>query len=145
MSINDIHMAAEDIRSGIERSDKATLPITFSTFPSGSCGDAALILGTHLKLLGLGTFNYVSGVRGSHDDGTHHSHAWLEGNGLIIDITADQFPEFPHRVFVSLQSAFHQSFESEVLHEADFRVYDQHTAAALSRAYQMISRRGDGN
>lgn len=144
MRSEEIYKAAEEVRSAIERADRASLPITFENFPRGSCGDATLILGTHLKSLGFGPFNYVVGDRGNQCEGTWHSHAWLEGEGLVIDITADQFPEFPHKVFVAPTSSFHETFDSEATHEADFHIYDQHTVATLSAAYSTILRAAGG-
>ena len=78
---------AKRLRAAIEACDLKTLPITFHEFPRGSCGDATLILAKHLKDNGQKGFAYVCGMR----DG--HSHAWLERDGLIVDITGDQFAD----------------------------------------------------
>ena len=53
-----------------------------SDFPSGCCQVTAHALGAFLSTLGLGTFICFRGVLGN------TSHAWLEQNGLIVDITA---------------------------------------------------------
>ncbi|MFJ7005820.1 hypothetical protein [Pseudomonas putida] len=52
------------------------------------------------------------------------SHVWLSLDGLIIDITADQFEEFAFPPLLLLESSqFHESFEiEEEIEVADFRV-----------------------
>ena len=84
------------------------LPITFSSFPRGACGDASLILGAYLADNGFPHFVYVTGERGSHEAGTWSSHAWLEADGLVADITADQFQDAPSKIVVAASSPWHQ-------------------------------------
>jgi len=126
------------MRTAIERTDRALLPITFLDFPRGSCGDAAQVLGRHLKEFGHEGFQYVLASRGDQRDNSWHSHAWIERQGLIVDITADQFPDFPHKVFVGTESPFHSTFEIEETQEADYAIYDAHTVSTLNRAYHEI-------
>lgn len=86
----------------------------------------------------VGGFQYVLGLRGDQQLNSRHSHAWLEGQSLIVDITADQFQEFPHKVFVGASSDFHSTFEVEERFDADFRIYDCHTVSELARAYSEV-------
>ncbi|WP_331768068.1 hypothetical protein [Embleya sp. NBC_00896] len=60
------------------------------TFPHGACGNACELLGEYLTSLGLGEWEIVTGQRHP------QTHAWLERDEVIVDITADQFPDFPH-------------------------------------------------
>lgn len=61
----------------------------FSGFPAAACGVSADIVGRVIyEVLGLEGF-YVRA--GSHPDLTSTSHAWFEIDGLIIDLTYDQF------------------------------------------------------
>lgn len=90
----------------------------------------------YLKVQGLGSFDYVLGKRGK--GGKRHSHAWLQQGPIIVDITADQFPEIDHAVIVSDGSVWHAAFEAEILHEADFMIYDTYTVATLVAVYQRI-------
>ena len=76
--------AATRFRAAIESCHRDVLPISFQDFPRGSCGDAAPMLGEYLNEIGLGPWLYKVGKRSS--DG--HWHAWIEQNGLIVDITA---------------------------------------------------------
>ena len=66
------------------------------------------------------------------------SHAWIQREGLIIDITADQFDDVTEPVIVSDSSPWHDSFEPEDLHSADFMIYDEHTRMTLAGAYSIV-------
>ncbi|MHB0704089.1 hypothetical protein ACX4MT_00015 [Roseomonas mucosa] len=127
-----ISLLAARFRKAIETCRKAKLPITFQHFPRGSCGDAALLLAKYLEENKIGQFNYMLGRR---DD---HSHAWLQNNTVIVDITGDQFPDMKHSIFVSTSSRWHEEFNGEILHVADFELYDPHTRHYLKSAYHLI-------
>src|SRR5215467_5971474 len=105
---------ASAFRSAIERTDRKELPITFEHFPLGSCGDTTDLLAEFLKDCGCGAFRRVCGMRG-------HSHAWLVADGVIVDITADQFDDMSERVIVAARSQWHETFEQEDEGEAGFR------------------------
>jgi hypothetical protein len=125
---------AKRLRAAIEACDLSTLPITFHEFPRGSCGDASLILAKHLKDNGQKGFAYVCGMR----DG--HSHAWLERDGLIVDITGDQFADNEDPVCVSRRSAWHAQFEIDREDLSDIDLYDDFTRFNLGAAFDTISR-----
>jgi hypothetical protein len=134
-----LHAAAARFRQAIERCDPAHLTICMQRFPAGSCGDAAPLLGTYLAEQRLGTFMYVLGERDHDNVNGRHSHAWLEDDGLIIDITADQFPEINEKVIVTHRSDWHATFERpDTPHPADYRIYDPRTVASLAGAYGAI-------
>jgi hypothetical protein len=135
-AVEQLEILARQFREAIERTPRNQLPLGLQNFPVGACGDATLLLGHYLKAQGFGYFDYVSGTRGEGDD--WHSHAWLRREDVIIDITADQFPEIDQAVIVATGSPWHGEFESEVLNEADFVVYDPHTAATLGAAYRVV-------
>ena len=67
--------------------------ISFYKFPRGCCGDASDLLGEYLLENGINSL-YVCGNRYFDDpeEGTQ-SHAWLLVNGMIADITGDQFSD----------------------------------------------------
>lgn len=141
MHIDQLRSEVVKFRKAIEDSEKRVLPITFAAFPKGSCGDASLILGTHLAILGFGQFTYILGDRGDQAENTWESHAWVETEeGIIIDITADQFPEKQSPVIVANYSQFHQSFRRARPTEADYRIYDVNTRVALAAAHAYISK-----
>lgn len=67
------------------------------------------------------------------------SHAWLAQDGLLVDITADQFPGMLDPVIVTRElPALHASFKRRIEHEADYRIYDAHTVATLDVMYRKI-------
>lgn len=109
---------ATALRHSIVITPREERPIGLRDFPDGSCGDTALLLGTMLSEAGFGEFCYVSAVRGDMGNHTYRSHAWIEQNSLIIDITADQFPEIDGPVIVTNESPWHASFEIKQRHAA---------------------------
>lgn len=118
MQIGAIKKAVRSFRSALDSSHKRFGP-EFSDFPRGCCGAVAELLAAFLKDEGLGTFAYVSGWR---EDRTM-SHAWLEGEGLIIDATADQFEDQQEQLLVTLDSTWHNQFSAlrERRADGDFR------------------------
>jgi hypothetical protein len=130
--MDQLEILARRFRDAIEATPSNQLPITMQSFPHGACGDAAVLLGHFLKAQGLGAFDYVLGKR------EDHTHAWIQHGEIIIDITADQFPEIDEAVIVSATSAWHERFTSDVLHEADFIIYDDYNQATLGAAYHTV-------
>lgn len=127
---------AQKFRSALERA-KALEPhiyLTLREFPHGACGDASLLLAKFLENNGQIGFDYVLGQR------QERSHAWLRRSRLIVDITADQFADFSEPVFVARSSSWHRGFRGEVLHPADFEIYDEYTRASLRIAFRMVSK-----
>jgi hypothetical protein len=112
----------QEIERAIEAIPVAEPPMSMSSFPAGACGDVCLLLGTYLAECGEEGFLYICGERGSQQDRSWMSHAWLDRDGLIIDITADQFPDAPAGVIVERNSVWHQRFQCEDDPEpSDFR------------------------
>ena len=89
----------------------------FSGFPNGCCDDACDLLGKYLLGKGIHTVQ----IQGTFRDGDpEHTtgHAWLQlDDGIIIDITGDQFRydklflKFNQPVYVGEISEFHSLFE----------------------------------
>jgi hypothetical protein len=86
-------------------------PIFFRNFPNGCCGNTSDLLGQILSNQGVVGLKYVYGMRGK------ASHAWLELNGQIIDITSDQFEDGCGAVFFAPESEFHKSFKNQTKSE----------------------------
>ncbi|WP_426502926.1 hypothetical protein ACPPVO_35540 [Dactylosporangium sp. McL0621] len=97
--------AASAFRAGLERGGLRM--ISLAQFPKGSCGDTCELLGQFLADKGLGDWQYRSGQR----DEPFHTHAWLEQNGLILDITADQFPDINEPVVLTWAPGWHAQFQ----------------------------------
>lgn len=129
--IEALKQIAVDFRRALEETQAIEL-LEDQVFPEGCCGDASLLLGTYLIDQGHGTYDYVLGMRGD------RSHAWIQKDGLIIDITADQFHDMDQAIIVAADSVWHRTFEPRVPNAADFRIYDDRTKAHLDDAYQMV-------
>src|ERR1700690_2284647 len=87
-SLVELKNAATKFRLAVERCDPRRLSVCMQKFPVGSCGDATLLLGTFLAEQGLGTFTYVLGGRTDDEIEGRYTHAWLECDGIIVDLTA---------------------------------------------------------
>jgi hypothetical protein len=105
-------------------------------FPRGSCSDASILLGQHLSACGFGDWEEVSGERWAGRD--CFSHAWLEQDGLIVDITADQFQGIDTAVIVTTESKFHRSFKEDRRNAARIGIWDDHTQRSLRLMYSTI-------
>jgi hypothetical protein len=130
--IEEVTALCQEFRAKLETCPKENPLITLKEFPHGSCGDASLLLARYLGKHDYGPFRYILGRRGE------RSHAWLLGHGLIIDITADQFPDFDNPCFVGEASAWYDEFEGEDLHVANCEVYGDYWAGILGQAYHHV-------
>ena len=77
----------------------------FERFPKGCCGNVSHPLGCFLISQGYENVRYIAGERTV--DGQYQTHAWLEWDGWIIDITVDQFTDRLSAVFMEKESEFH--------------------------------------
>lgn len=118
--INKIMTTAIAFRNAIEASienGEFANDIFLSCFPNGCCGECSDLLAHHLLLQGINS-KYVCGSY-YYDDPEigPQSHAWLDIDGLIVDITGDQFKnkkEFMYYdtpVYVGEMDGFHKLFE----------------------------------
>ena len=106
-----------------------------ATFPKGACGEVCFLLGHYLRENGFPEAEYVNGIR--HFDG--ESHAWIETEGIIVDITGDQFAEVVDEVVVTLDPTWHRQFSDHPGRRlADFLIYGLDSPHGL--AYAPIAR-----
>ena len=85
-------------------------------------------------------FDYV--LAESYKGKKQRSHAWLGRGTLVIDITADQFPDVSESVIVTLDSPWHRAWRGKVQHGADYRLYGVEDGAGrvLHDAYRTLIR-----
>lgn len=86
-------------------------PSYIQGFPRGCCGIVSELMGDYLNTLSIGDFHYVCSAKYG------ASHAWLELDGLIIDITGDQFPGRAP-VYVGKPDAWYGEWEEDTRHSA---------------------------
>lgn len=91
--------------------DTGNVPMHIQGFPRGCCGIISELMGDYLNTLGIGEVFYVCGMK----DGA--SHAWLEVDGLIVDISGDQFSDRPG-IYVDKPDAWYVEWEEDTRHLA---------------------------
>ncbi len=135
-----IEQIAHKLRSEIEAVPCQDLPVGMRRFPKGACGSSAILLGAYFTNCKIEGFVYVQGRRGSRQDSTSASHAWLARKGLVIDITADQFPDAPSPVIVADPSPWHQTFRvQELADPGNYRVlWNRFGVDDLYRLYKRL-------
>lgn len=94
--------------------DKLQTP-TMKYFPRGSCGTTCRLLAYYLDTIGLGEFEYVCGNLNTCNSQYHiwnaSSHAWLEQEGIAVDITGTQFHFITNDVNIVEASAYKAMFK----------------------------------
>lgn len=133
-----IRELATRFRRAIESLNLTERGSLLNPFPRGACGETTSLLGTYLRENGCGSFAYVCGQRPSPGDHHTETHAWLRRTDLIVDITADQFPEVDEPVIVTRHSPWHEGFDGRTRGEADYRNTDEHSAATRHELYVQI-------
>jgi hypothetical protein len=97
--------AATAFRRAFESIDLSDAPGFLPKFPCGCCSWATWFLGHFLKYeCGLSPRRYHSASR---DDDNHE---WLVVEGIIVDITADQFDDCSDPIIVTRTSAWHEKW-----------------------------------
>ena len=101
-----------------------------------------MIMGTYLIKNGFANVEYVVGIDGE------QSHAWLECDGVIVDITADQFGSEIDPVIVTKDKSWHNNFAAQERNCCDFREYQDPTIYELydfSEAMGLVMDQGHGH
>jgi hypothetical protein len=130
--LDTLRELAKRFRAALETCDRTKLPVGLQAFPSGACGDASLLLAKYFEENEEGKPQYVSGKDGI------QTHTWLELDGIIIDITADQFHGVNEPVVVTTDSTWHHRFEEQSRRSVSIEDYDARTSASLNVAYREI-------
>lgn len=94
-------------------------------FPGGWCQDTSRVLGKLLQNLGEDGFKLVFGKRDLVIDavtgrGSEPTHVWLERDGVIDDITADQFSgEISDPVLVATDRSWHDTWQEQAEYDLE--------------------------
>lgn len=127
-----IRAMARVFKNAILRVPPNELALGMQQFPLGACGDTSRLFGAFLQDTGIQGFSYVSGYRGNVHDQTLRGHAWLQRASLVVDLTADQFPDAPPDFLVEEGSAWHSMFRLDTPVPSDFRI------TGLEKSYRLI-------
>jgi hypothetical protein len=127
---------ATAFRSRLDQVSKDLLPVQFRYFPAGACESTCILLARFLETNGHAGFRVISAPYITNDQPeVWYSHVWLCRDGLLVDITADQFNMGLPSVIVERNSAWHAKHETVEVSTAGFAP-DQ--MAALNRAYEVL-------
>ena len=143
MNVAVVRGLVQDFRRALEGIPReifcSATSIGVAEFPNGCCDDASLLLAAYLTDHGFAGALRVHGEYGG-EKSELSSHVWLELDGWIIDITADQVPFERYGLpgfIVEKQSEFHATFSinREELKNADFREYLENCPDALAYSH----------
>lgn len=108
-NLDEISKITTTFRKAILSFKNGELGFIFDRFPAGCCGNTSLMLGAYLYHYYNIDCEYVCGVHKT------QSHAWLEVDNIIIDITSDQFKSGVP-VFVGKKNKFYKKFREDFRH-----------------------------
>ena len=103
------------IESAIENKESGDY---FRLFPKGQCGNTCYLLAQYLIDNGISPVFYVWGFYSGDTFDSRMSHAWLEVDGQVIDITGDQFQNHKKSlknnipVYVGKINSFYKLFDT---------------------------------
>ena len=142
--------AATRFRQMIENTDRSKLPVELENFPGWAPGsrddvkmyeswgriEAPILLAQYLIDLGYGIPTYVRAELYNPD--LRWGHAWIELDGIIMDIALDgMFTDAPP-VIVTEDSECHEIFKRLDENPVAIHVFDKRTVAMLRTAYHEI-------
>ena len=143
MDIKEIKNLATQFRIAIEKTvfDDPQL----KGFPRGACGPATILVSQYLMENGVTEMKYFCGLHPLPEKHSTQSHAWVDLDGLIIDITGDQFRDrseylkYDIPVYVGPMDDFHKLFHKSQIHPLNgFQDYDERTKLRYSREYAKV-------
>lgn len=104
----------------------------FSRFPNGCCGDTSELLAKYFDDNGI-RVEYVWGMHGN------QSHAWIEYNDYVVDITSDQFSDIDERVVIKKDKQWYSKFKRQSRRYSNFEVDNKLNKERLSKLYKNIT------
>ena len=117
--LETIRQLSTQLREACEEYAKETKNQFFRKFPMYCCGYASEMLECFLIEKGIRNLRHVIGVKPY----TRASHAWTKlENGLIIDITLDQFSESNPSVYIGKPLPIHNEFCERRERESDSEI-----------------------
>jgi len=136
---------ATHVRQALANLPENEWPHHWKSFPGGTCSDTSLVLGAFLTDAGFDGFELVSGEGDRRQDGICPSHAWLQREQLVVDITADQFADGPGPVVVTETPEWHRRFRVMWKDAGDFRDYPPDYVGTARQLYDFVRAWSDAN
>ena len=144
--------AAGAFREAIEHCKHGLAFSLMKRFPFGCCKTASLLLARFLVLeLRYRPMSFISGGTGRDRQQNDSTHLWLEYFGVVIDITADQFPNMFEAVIVTDDRSWHdktfpdqESFDFETQEKGFDKSYRAKFDADYSKICDALSYRHSG-
>lgn len=132
MERNDLVQIANAFRKAFETVGRGQKFGNFPHFPEGCCSWASLFIGNFLiEEYGLRPQKVYSALRHSGS-----KHEWVLLDGIIIDITADQFDDALGSVIVEPESQWHVKFKaseiSDYLPVSKYDINDQQKISGIT-------------
>lgn len=134
--VTELTQVATLFRQMIESADRSKLTEDFENFPFRSGVDASILLAQYLIDLGYGIPNYVRGEL--YDPRLPLAHAWIELDGIILDITLDGLFSDQPPVIVTEDLYWHEIFKRLDENPVSIHVFGKRNAAVLRSAYHEI-------
>ena len=150
VTLDKYKKAATRFRQMIENTDKSKLPIEFENFPGCTPGsrddekiheswgriETPILLAQYLIDLGYGIPTYVRAEL--YDPRLRWAHAWIELDGIILDITLDGLFSDQPPVIVTEDLYWHEIFKRLDENPVSIHVFGKRNAAILRTAYHEI-------
>ncbi len=151
--LDDLAEAATQFRHMIENADRSKLPVEFKNFPgespaschhenpyeSGGRVETPILLAQYLIDLGYLDYGIPHYVRGElYEPRLRWGHAWIELNGIKLDIALDGLWADQPPVIVTEDSYWHEMFRRLDANPVAIHVFDKRTVAMLRTAYHEI-------
>ena len=120
-------------QNALSKIDWDSMPIGFQNFPSGSCGNISDILGEYLRSKGFNNIEYICGKTNK-----IRSHAWIEIEGYVVDLTAHQFNEVSEPIVSKKPSEWHAQFEEVTRRSAGYSGMKGPAVCGLRKVHNKI-------
>jgi len=152
---NKIHRIAIMVRRSLEtpvlhNSDSCLALL--QRFPKGCCATASRLLARYLTDEGLASTSNLRFVVNGSRKNVHgvwksarpfiegvQTHAWIEIDGIILDITADQFEDGPAPVMVTIDRSWHDMFTHQETRTYDaYMNFNEQYAEDFEAAYGLL-------
>lgn len=135
MNIEHLKDSVTRFRAALDECHAELGLVGFEWFPIGCCGVSSELLATFLWEEGQGVFAYVSGWTINLDQ----SHAWLEKEDWIVDVTRDQFQA--DLAFVSQDTSLSNAFPERRKRRPDGNFRLLNAVDDLEQAYAVLRHR----